>query len=203
MKTFIATTGALALMATSAMAAPGGPAGNQNKTVTLNATVGDFLTITQKQGSTIGDLNVLEGSGDGANNNANNVADGDEKATFTVASNVDYNINLDWATWGGDNPDAPDDSNYTQAYYAHTDGSCAIGGTIHFDEDPTTDGANPPAKPSNGQPDWTVNQDPYSPTDEAVYGIGTEASPDINDCPGDIAKSGTYSLAVDITVSKN
>jgi hypothetical protein len=201
MKTLITTTGALALMATSAIAAP---AGNQSKTVTLNATVGDFLTITQKQGSTIGDLNVLAGSGNGANNNSNEGSSGDDKATFTVASNVDYNIELDWATWGdgtteaemGDFP-----SGYTQAYYAHTDGSCAMGGTIHFDENVGSD--NPVDYPTDGQPNWTVNSAAYSPTFGTEYGIGTEASPDLNNCPGDIAKSGTYSLAVDITVSKN
>lgn len=191
MKTFAATASALALLATGAYA-------QATDTVTLNATVGDYIAITDSQGSTIGDLNIVAGSGDGANNNVNNNGAGDEKATFAVTANVDYDIALDWETWpeAGIGDPTP---GYPQANYYNSVADCSIGGSIHFDETPGQDGTGVSYPPSGANP-WTVGT-AYAPGLDVVYGIGTGASPDITNCTNDVAAPGTYSLDVEITVS--
>lgn len=200
MKTLIATAGGLALLASGALANPNTDGDEKTARVTLNAVVGEYIAITNYQGSTMTDLNVLTDSSDGANNNVN-LATGEEKATFTVAANVDYDIELDWATWDDEGPGQPSSwpsaTTYSQAYYVNSAEGCAIGGTIHFDEAPAVSGAA--ATPPSGAAPWTVGS--YTPTFGRTFGIGTQASPNLNDCPGDIAAPGTYSLDVDITLS--
>lgn len=204
MKIFIATTAAVALLATGAYANPNEDDDPTTGRVTLNATVGEYIAITSTSNSTIGDLNVLANSNDAANNNVNNNAgDGKDKSLFTVAANVNFDIDLAWATW--DAVDLPDGApeGYNQAYYfnsaADEGDGCAIGGTIHFDADPDTDGAV--SYPGSGESPWTLED--FTLGMNRTFGIGTQASPDINNCPGDIAAPGTYSLDVDITVSKH
>jgi hypothetical protein len=189
MKALFATTGALALLATSALA--------DTATVTLNATVGDYLSITDTSDSTIGDLNIAEGSGNGANNNVNNNAPGDEKATMTVTANVDFDIELDWETWieAGLGDPTP---GYPQANFYNAAANCSIGGSIHFDETPGQDGTGVSYPPS-GQDEWVVGS--FTPGFDKVFGIGTGASPDLTTCDNDVAAQGTYSLEVAITVS--
>ncbi|WP_371036823.1 MULTISPECIES: hypothetical protein [unclassified Rhodosalinus] len=191
MKKLAATASALALLGTGAYA-------QSTDTVTLNATVGDYIAITDSQGSTIGDLNIATGSGDGANNNVNNNGAGDEKATFTVTANVDYDIALAWETWidAGVGDPTP---GYAQANYYNSVAGCSIGGAVHFDETPGQDGTGV-SYPSGGANPWTVGT-AYAPGMDVVYGIGTSASPDITDCTNDVAAPGTYSLDVAITVS--
>ncbi|WP_273524825.1 hypothetical protein [Rhodosalinus sediminis] len=210
MKALLSTAGALALIATSAAAQQT----TDNATVTLNATVADYIAVTGSENSTIGNLEVLQGSGSSANNNVNTDDTGYDKATFDVAANVQFDVALEWATWQSEGAAGDlDDTSYYQAYYYNdfddgdTTTGCAIGGTIHLDEAVGTGGSiEQPANGGNQSGDggkslWTA-PDTYDPAFSKTFGVGTEASPDVNNCPGDIAAPGTYSLDVNITVSK-
>jgi hypothetical protein len=192
-----AATG-LALFATSAFAQSA--EGNDQATVTLNATVGDYLAITDHQNSTIGELDIAEGSGVAANNNSTNSAV-NEKATFEVTANVAYNIELDWQTWQEANLAIPDgvSQTYQQANYYNGDVGCSIGGTVSFDPDPDPGAQNDTVPASGGATPLSVpgSFDPGI----AVYGVNTEASPNVTNCIGDVAAPGTYSLDVEITLS--
>ncbi len=188
MKTFAATASALALLATGAYA-------QATDTVTLNATVGDYIAITSTSDSTIGDLDITAGSGVPDNSNVTNAAASD-KALFEVTANVDYNIELDWLTWdeitGLSNP-----GSYSQA--AYDNGDCFIGGTVSFDPDPSPGVQNDRVGAAGGATPLTVPTT-FNPG-IATYGVNTEASPNVTTCPGDVAAPGTYSLDVEITVS--
>lgn len=198
MKTLATAATLIALAATGAHAQEA-----DNATVTLNATVAPYLAIVDSQDSTIGDLDITAGASVGANNNANNNAGGDEKATFTVVANVAYDVELAWATWQSSNLTLPDGvpTSYQQANYynAHEDAQCSIGGTVHFDLDPDTDGSDVSYPPSGASP-WTVGT-AFDPTIGKTYGIGTQAEANLTNCPGGVAAPGTYSLDVDITLS--
>lgn len=201
MKTLIATATGLALLAGGAFANPNEDDDPKTGRVTLNAVVADYIAITGTEDSTMVGLNVLAGTADGANNNVN-LDSGEEKATFTVAANVEFDVQLAWATWQSENVALPDGASqtYQQAYYYNggEGADCAIGGTIHFDEDVATDGAV--AYPSGGASPWDVAT--YDPVMSRTFGIGTQAEANLTNCAGDIAAPGTYSLDVDITLSK-
>ncbi|PWJ21410.1 hypothetical protein [Jannaschia seohaensis] len=178
------------------------------ETVTLNATVGEYLAITDHTDSIIGDLDISAGSEVAANNNVSATENG--KATFEVTANVAYNIALNWKTWGAtDTPALPAGApaGVVQAYYynAATDVQCAFGGTVSFDPDPFTASADDVQRGVNGAP--------FSPTPGgsltafprgiATYGLNTEAAPNITDCDDGVAAPGIYSLDVEVTVSKS
>lgn len=186
---------ALSLLAAPAMAV------DATDTVTLNATVGDYIAITSTSDSTIGDLDISEGSGVGANNNATNSSLG-EKALFEVTANVDYSITLDWETWqdaGITLPPPPVNQTYEQANYRNASETCSIGGAVSFDPDPAPSSQNDAKRSSGGVTPFDV-PGTFNPG-VVTYGISTEASPNITNCPGGVAAPGTYSLDVEITVS--
>lgn len=193
MKALFATAGGLALLASGALA--DNPA---TATVTLDAVVQDYIAITDTSDSTLTVADVTAGSGVNGNNNDTN-ENKEDKALFTVIANVEYDIVLDWETW--------DDAGYTnptpdwglQANYYNSYADCSIGGAIKLDPNPNPDSRND-ALPGGGT--GTMTYDQGVPTFGHEYGIGTEASPNITTCDGDIATPGTYSLDVDITVSK-
>jgi hypothetical protein len=191
MKALFATTGALALLATSALA--------DTATVTLNATVGDYLSITDTSDSTIGDLNIAEGSGNGDNNNSSGPAS--SKALFEVTSNVDYTIALDWETWQEAGLTIPTGvpSTFEQANYYNAAEDCSIGGIVSLDTDPATTTNAVVRRPTGGAT-------PLQPTDVftpgiSEYGVNTEASPNVTNCDNGVAAQGTYSIGVEITVA--
>lgn len=196
MKALLSTAGALALIATGAAANPSPQAG----TVTLNAVVAPYIEIIS-QGSS--NLTIAEVRSDSSASGNNNQSDS-SKAEFEVAANVAYDVTLDWATFNSEDS-ANADPDYLQAYYANADASCAIGGAITFDVD--NDGSNVAQQSSgdeelsSGRAEWKVVEgDPA--TWAQTYAVGTQASPSFTNCPGDIAAPGTYSLDVNITVSK-
>jgi hypothetical protein len=192
MKALFATTGALALLATSALA--------DTATVTLNATVGDYLAITDTSDSTIGDLNIAEGSGNPANSNVTN-ASTSEKALFEVTSNVDYTIELDWETWQEATLTIPDgvSPTYQQANYLNSAEGCSIGGTVSFDPDPDPGSQNDRVIATGGATPLEV-PGTFSPGID-TYGVNTEASPNVTNCDNGVAAQGTYSIGVAITVA--
>jgi hypothetical protein len=205
MKARLSTAGALALIATSAAANPptGTPAAFNNapsgspKTVTLFAEVFDYVAVWGEQDSAV--LNVADvttDSGTSGNNNDNNAAKAD-KALFTVTSNVTHDITLEWETWEDAGMTSP--TSFEQANYHNSDANCSIGGTIKLDPNPAPTAHNDAI---SGGGTGTMTHANAAPTWAHEYGIGTEASPMHNTCPGDIAAPGTYSLDVNITVSK-
>jgi hypothetical protein len=197
MKTVFAAATGLALVATGALANP--TTGPRTGEVFLRATVNEFIGIVSTRNSTIGDLDLMDGtSGSGANNNVN-LSVGEEKAEFVVMANTRYDINLDWDTWSENGLTNPT-TTYDQAYYynADVDATCAIGGSIHFDEAPNTDGAV--SQPSGGASDWTLTD--FRPG-RRTYGIGSNLDPQHTDCDGGVAAEGTYELRVAITLSKH
>jgi hypothetical protein len=193
MKALFATAGGLALLASSALA---NPVTEASDSVTLNAVVQDYIAIVNTSDSTLTIDDVTEGSN--VNNNDTN-ANKEDKALFTVIANVDYDIVLDWETWddvaGYTNPTP----GWSQANYYNSVADCSIGGGIKLDPNPN------PGSPNDaisGGGSGTMTYDQGEPTFGHEYGIGTEASPNHTTCGGDIAAPGTYSLDVDITVSK-
>ncbi|MFP4569698.1 hypothetical protein [Rhodosalinus sp.] len=195
MKALFATAGGLALLASGALA---NPVTEASDTVTLNAVVQDYIAITNTSDSTLTVADVTAGSGVNGNNNDTN-ENKEDKALFTVIANVEYDIVLDWETWddaGYTNPT----SGYSQANYYNDGAKCSIGGGIKLDPDPEGGAHDNDALPGGGT--GTMTYDQGVPTFGHEYGIGTEASPNITTCDGDIAAPGTYSLEVAITVSK-
>ena len=208
MKALLSTAGALALIATSAAANPptGTPAAFNNtqgtngsaKTVTLFAEVFDYVAVWGEQNSDV--LNVADVTTDSntsGNNNDTNDAKTD-KALFTVTSNVTHDITLEWETWEDAGMTSPT-TGFEQANYYNDDAGCSIGGTIKLDPDPASTSHND-ALSGGGTGEYTHSD--ADPTWAHEYGIGTEAAPIHNTCSGDIAAPGTYSLDVNITVSK-
>ncbi|REC58193.1 hypothetical protein DRV84_03950 [Rhodosalinus sediminis] len=208
MKALLSTAGALALIATSAAANPptGTPAAFNNtqgpngsaKTVTLFAEVFDYVAVWGEEDSAV--LNVADVTTDSntsGNNNDTNDARTD-KALFTVTSNVTHDITLEWETWGDVNLSNPT-NDFDQANYYNSAAECSIGGTIKLDPNPAPEFYNDAI---SGGGTGTMTHEDAAPTWAHEYGIGTEASPVHTNCPGDIAAPGTYSLDVDITVSK-
>lgn len=195
MKALIATAGGLALLASGALA---NPVTEDSDSVTLNAVVQDYIAIENTSDSTLTIADVTQGSGADGNNNDTN-ANKSDKALFTVIANVDYDIVLDWETWddvvGYTNPTP----GWSQANYYNGVADCSIGGGIKLDPDPNP-GSQNDAISGGGSGEMTYDQG--VPTSGHEYGIGTEASPNHTTCDGDIAAPGTYSLDVDITVSK-
>jgi hypothetical protein len=193
MKALLSTAGALALIATSAAANPQ----DQNK-VTLNVDVAPYIEILSAGSSNLTVSDVRADSSASGNNNQNDSS----KAEFQVAANVKYDVTLDWATF---NSEAGYDEDFLQAYYEHTDGSCAIGGAITFDVD--NDGQDVAQQSSgtnelsNGRAEWKAVKKANA-TMAQTYAVGTQASPSFNNCEFGIAEPGTYSLDVNITVSK-
>jgi hypothetical protein len=171
-------------------------------TVTLNATVAEYIAIMNATGSTIGDLDITQGSGVPVNNNSG--ATGlSTKASFEVASNVPYNITLDWQTWqeAGLAIPAGVPATFEQANFVNGGSTaCSIGGIVSFDPTPTSPVTNDIVRPSGGATPLLVPTD-FAPGLGDVYGINTEASPIVNNCPGGVAAPGTYSLDVEITVA--
>lgn len=188
MKALYASAAGLALLATAASA--------DTATVTLNATVGDFLQITSASGSTIGNLDISQGSGVPANNNSSQGAG--TKALFEVTSNVNYTIALDWMTWteSGLGDVTP---GFEQANYYNAAEDCSIGGIVSLDTDPGTTTNAVVRRPNKGQTPL-LPADVFTPGVD-TYGVNTEASPIITNCDGDVAAPGTYSIDVEITVS--
>lgn len=200
MKALLSTAGALALIATSAAANPpgnpplndnGNGPGNFNNTpasVTLKAQVFEYIAVWGE--SDDDETQVLQVDGvtgiDGENNNAS------EKPTFNVTSNVTHDIDLVWDTW--------DHEGDTQADYSHDTEDCSIGGTVNLDtETDNTSAGIFPASAGNA----SLSHTGADPTWVKEYGIAAEVTPNITDCPGDIAAPGDYSLDVEITVSKS
>jgi hypothetical protein len=186
---------ALSLLAAPAMAA------NTTDTVTLNATVGDYIAITDRGDSTIGDLDISEGSTSEANNNSGQAAG--TKAFFEVTSNVNYKISLDWQTWqdAGLAIPAGVPTSFEQANYYNSDADCSIGGIVSLDTDPNVTQNAVVRRPNSGKP-------PLEPADVFdpgidTYGVNTEASPNVTNCDGGVAAPGTYSIDVEIMVSKS
>jgi hypothetical protein len=192
MRVLLATAGGLALMASGAAA--------DTETVTLTATVGDFIEITSATGSTIGDLDITQGSTSDDNNNSGQGAS--TKALFEVTSNVDYNIALDWETWQEAGLTIPSGvpASFEQANYANSDAGCSIGGIVSLDTDPSTATNAVVRRPSGGVTPLTP-ADVFTPG-VSEYGVNTEAAPTVTNCPGDVAAPGDYSIDVEITVSK-
>ena len=191
-KTFVAA-GAFALMATGAMA-------QDAETVTLTVTVGPYIEITQATDSSLTVADAFGGSAVSGNNNRN--AGFGDKSAFTVAANVDFDIDLEWDTW-----QSPATGGYNHARDFGAAENCAIGGTITFDTDPAAGTANT-ATPPGGTSPWDVTTsaafDPnaFSAGPDREFAIGIEASPEINTCDGGIAGPDDCTLDVLITVSE-
>ena len=188
MKRLLATAGTVGLLATGAAA--------QDATVTLTAVVGEYMAVTQANDSSLTVTDPFGGSATPGNNNRN-LAFGD-KSNFLVSANVDFEIELAWATW------QVAGASYNQAAYQGDD--CKIGGTISFDTNPASNSVNTATPPSGVSP-WTVNDSSAFPTSAFTAGqgkefaIGIESSPEVNDCAGGVVPPDDYTLDVDITLS--
>lgn len=190
MKKSIFVAGVLSVAATGAMA-------QDSATVTLTATVGSYIEITQANDSSLTVADAFGGSAVSGNNNRN--AEFADKSNFLVSANVDFDIVLDWETW-----QSPATGSYNQAAYRGVD--CMIGGTITFDTNPAPN-SNNTATPPGGTAPWDVTTSSAFPAsaftagEDREFAIGIEASPEINTCPGGIAGPDDYTLEVDILVS--
>jgi hypothetical protein len=197
MKTVFAAATGLALVATGALANP--TTGPKSGAVQLRATVNEFIGIVSTTDSTIGDLNLVDGtSGASENNNVHEGAAG--KATVEILSNVFYDIELDWETWNdagiGDDPTP----GYAQANYHNSAAGCSIGGSIHFDQDLNGGGVIYPSG-SDTLSSWRLTN--FNPG-RRTYGIGSQLDPNHTTCgEGEIAAAGEYLLEVDITLTKH
>jgi hypothetical protein len=199
MKTVFAAATGLALVATGALANP--TTGPKSGAVQLRATVNEFIGIVSTTDSTIGDLDLVNGtSGSGANNNDNHNAAGQEKATVEVMANTRYDIELEWETWEDVATLTNPTPGYPQANYRNSDAGCSIGGSIHFDDNLNQDGNASISRPPSGATPWTLTD--FSPG-RRTYGIGSNLDPQYTDCDGGVAASGTYALNVAITLSKH
>ncbi|WP_371059974.1 hypothetical protein [Rhodosalinus sp. 5P4] len=202
MKKLAATASALALLGTGAYA----QSVEDTAQVTLTASVGEYIAITQALDSAITVVDPAGDSGVPGNNNRNGSFT--DKSLIEVTANVDFDLTLEWATWDNEGPGQPSDwpsaTTFSQAYYVNGAEGCAIGGTITFDVDPATNSNNTSTPPSGASP-WTVNDtfaaSYFTPGANKQYGIGIEASPNLTDCTGGVAAPGDYSLDVDITVA--
>lgn len=189
MKKIFATASGLAFLASGAMA-------DDTATVTLTATVGEYIAITAANDSGITVADPFGGSGVSGNNNRNGSFA--EKSSFLVDANVDFDIELDWPTWQVNNV------GYNQAAYQGVE--CKIGGTITFDTNPAPNSVNTATPPSGAAP-WVVNTSGAFPASaftagmDREFAIGIESSPNVNDCTDGVAPPDDYTLDVTITVS--
>jgi hypothetical protein len=199
MKTVFAAATGLALVATAAFANP--TTGPRTGAVQLRATVADFIGIVSTTNSTIGDLDLVNGTSSiGANNNENNNSGGDQKATVTVLANTRYDIELAWETWDDVATLTNPTPGYPQANYYNSVARCSIGGSIHFDDNVNQDGNASISNPPSGATPWTLTD--FSPG-RRTYGIGSNLDPIHTNCDDGIAAPGTYALNVAITLTKN
>jgi hypothetical protein len=200
MKTVFAAATGLALVATGAFADP--RTGPRSDTVQLRATVAEFIGIISTTDSTIGPLDLVDGtSGSGDNNNVHEDAAG--KATVEILSNVQYDIELDWNTWLDEDIGDPTPG-YAQANYYNSAKGCSIGGSIHFDQDLNGGGVIYPSG-SDTLSSWRLTN--FNPG-RRTYGIGSQLDPNHTTCgegedEGEIAAAGEYLLEVDITLTKH
>ena len=115
MKNVLVSASVFAVLATGAWATDYGDK------ATLTVVVGTFIEVSDINGSDLEDPNLDGDSSDDANSNA-----GEEgQATFKVTANVNYDVTLDWPTFGTESG--------PQANFAGTD--CSLGGFISFDPD--------------------------------------------------------------------
>jgi hypothetical protein len=191
MKNIFAAASVLAMTAGGAMA-------TTSDSFQLTVTVSEYVEITTlANDSSITAADPFGGSSVSGNNNRNN-ADGD-KSVFEVSATVPFEVTLTWDTWT-----SPLTGSYNHASYDGTD--CRIGGTITADTNPAPNSNNTATPPSGASP-WVLNSSgalqaaSFTPGQDRRFGIGIEASPNVNDCPGGTPPADDYVLDVAVTVA--